>query len=112
MCASLPPEALAYRIGKGVAMGMRRQGVSDGAVKGMPDHKASSGVTDVYTTYRPTDMRGAVAALEMLCSASSLSGRASSWSVWKRCATKLLISGGRDRDRTCDPFHVKEVLYR
>ena len=22
------------------------------------------------------------------------------------------FSGGRDRDRTCDPFHVKEVLYR
>jgi hypothetical protein len=21
-------------------------------------------------------------------------------------------SGGRDRDRTCDPFHVKEVLSR
>ena len=21
-------------------------------------------------------------------------------------------TGGRDRDRTCDPFHVKEVLYR
>jgi hypothetical protein len=21
-------------------------------------------------------------------------------------------NGGRDRDRTCDPFHVKEVLYR
>ena len=20
--------------------------------------------------------------------------------------------GGRDRDRTCDPFHVKEVLFR
>ena len=22
------------------------------------------------------------------------------------------LSGGRDRDRTCDPFHVKEVLFR
>ena len=22
------------------------------------------------------------------------------------------IDGGRDRDRTCDPFHVKEVLSR
>jgi hypothetical protein len=22
------------------------------------------------------------------------------------------ISGGRDRDRTCDPYHVKVVLYR
>ena len=22
------------------------------------------------------------------------------------------LSGGRDRDRTCDPFHVKEVLSR
>ena len=21
-------------------------------------------------------------------------------------------NGGRDRDRTCDPFHVKEVLFR
>jgi hypothetical protein len=21
-------------------------------------------------------------------------------------------SGGRDRDRTCDPYHVKVVLYR
>ncbi len=23
-----------------------------------------------------------------------------------------LKNGGRDRDRTCDPFHVKEVLFR
>ena len=22
------------------------------------------------------------------------------------------INGGRDRDRTCDPYHVKVVLYR
>ena len=24
----------------------------------------------------------------------------------------LEIVGGRDRDRTCDPYHVKVVLYR
>ena len=22
------------------------------------------------------------------------------------------LNGGRDRDRTCDPLHVKEVLFR
>ena len=26
-----------------------------------------------------------------------------------KCLTNL---GGRDRDRTCDPYHVKVVLYR
>jgi hypothetical protein len=24
----------------------------------------------------------------------------------------LIGNGGRDRDRTCDPYHVKVVLYR
>ena len=25
---------------------------------------------------------------------------------------KSRLDGGRDRDRTCDPLHVKEVLFR
>lgn len=25
---------------------------------------------------------------------------------------KLMENGGRDRDRTCDPYHVKVVLFR
>ena len=29
-----------------------------------------------------------------------------------RLQRKDRISGGRDRDRTCDPYHVKVVLYR
>ena len=30
----------------------------------------------------------------------------------RKALKKLYKYGGRYRDRTCDPFHVKEVLYR
>jgi hypothetical protein len=30
----------------------------------------------------------------------------------KKWRTVRCIDGGRDRDRTCDPYHVKVVLFR
>ena len=39
-----------------------------------------------------------------------------SYAVQGKMSSKLLVlqekSGGRDRDRTCDPYHVKVVLFR
>jgi len=110
--AGLPAGTEAYGVRKGVATWLRRQGISDWDIKGLLGHKATSGVTDVYATYRPEDMQQAVAAIERLLGLVSPSWLATSLPVrWER-APKRMISGGRDRDRTCDPFHVKEVLYR
>jgi hypothetical protein len=32
--------------------------------------------------------------------------------VWRKRLAKPRKNGGRDRDRTCDPYHVKVVLFR
>jgi hypothetical protein len=33
------------------------------------------------------------------------------WSPQKSLLSQV-VPGGRDRDRTCDPYHVKVVLFR
>ena len=41
------------------------------------------------------------------------SGSGSGFLVLVRAPIRNLgLDGGRDRDRTCDPYHVKVVLYR
>ena len=32
--------------------------------------------------------------------------------VFPKTRKKQEVNGGRDRDRTCDPYHVKVVLFR
>jgi integrase len=103
----------AYSVRKGVATLLRRRGVPDRDIKGMLGHRASAGVTDLYAQWDPNEMRAAADAIETL-----LSEVAPPWLATylpKPVATPKEVEemrvdsgayGGRDRDRTCDPFHV------
>jgi hypothetical protein len=60
----------------------------------------------VYARFSPSFLKNAAAVLEYddLSSTNLRERPKAAFSFW--------IDGGRDRDRTCDPLHVKEVLFR
>jgi integrase len=99
----------AYGIRKAVAIWLRRQSVHEWDIKGMLGH-AIGGETERYAHYRPEYMRAAAASVERLLMEIRPSWLCSHFAVEVPRESKLLIVGGRDRDRTCDPYHVKELL--
>jgi hypothetical protein len=49
-----------------------------------------------------------LAGAELSLNPSRLAKGGQNWQVFTNCQMARL-SGGRDRDRTCDPYHVKEA---
>ena len=105
----------AYSLRKGMATLLRQRGLSPWDVQGMLGHRATGGVTEGYAQWDgPASTRvagvveGIIAEVRpyWLDSSPTVAG-----SEPEAEASKMLIavgfSGGRDRDRTCDPFHVK-----
>jgi integrase len=99
----------AYGVRKAVSIWLRRQGVHEWDIKGMLGH-AIGGETERYAHYRPEYMRGAANATEALLQEICPPWLASYLPVHVPREAKALIVGGRDRDRTCDPYHVKEDI--
>lgn len=97
----------AYGIRKAVSIWLRKEGVHEWDVKGMLGH-AIGGETERYAHYRPEYMRAAAASVERLLREIYPTWLASYLPVDQKDDRKLLIVGGRDRDRTCDPYHVKD----
>jgi len=99
----------AYGIRKAVSIWLRRESVHEWDIKGMLGH-AIGGETERYAHYRPEYMRAAADSVERLLREIRPSWLASYLPVDVPRESKLLIVGGRDRDRTCDPYHVKDQL--
>lgn len=106
----------AYGIRKAVAIWLRKEGVHEWDIKGMLGHRID-GETERYAQYRPEYMRGAAAAVERLISeicppwlASYLPVEPTAVSRGTQVAVVNGDFGARDRDRTCDPHHVKEGI--
>lgn len=105
-------EGTAYGIRKSVSIWLRREGVHEWDIKGMLGH-AIGGETERYAHYRPEYMRAAAESVERLLRQICPPWLASHLPVEVPRETQVLVSnGGRDRDRTCDPYHVKVVLSR
>lgn len=111
-------EGSAYGIRKSVATWLRREDVPEWDVLGMLGHRAGGPVTERYAHYRPEYMRASADAIERLLRRIDPPWLASYWPA-PETDSKLVpiivnefagLSGGRDRDRTCDPFHVKGEL--
>jgi hypothetical protein len=105
----------AYGIRKAVAIWLRRESVHEWDIKGMLGHRID-GETERYAQYRPEYMRGAADAVERLLReicppwlASYLPVKPASVSREAQVAVVNGDFGARDRDRTCDPHHVKEL---
>jgi integrase len=106
----------AYGIRKAVSIWLRREGVHEWDIKGMLGH-AIGGETERYAHYRPEYMRAAADSVERLLTKIRPSWLASYLPVASGDVsreTQVAVSngdfGGRDRDRTCDPYHVKDAL--
>ena len=98
----------AYGIRKACATWMRREGVPEWDVLGMLGHRAGGTQTERYAHWRPEYMRAAADSLERLIRAVDPHWLARPLPVESGTVRKSLIIGGRDRDRTCDPYHVKD----
>ena len=100
----------AYGIRKAVSIWLRREGVHEWDIKGMLGH-AIGGETERYAHYRPEYMRAAAASVERLLTLIRPSWLSRYLPVPVSRETQVLeVVGGRDRDRTCDPYHVKDLL--
>ena len=106
----------AYGIRKAVAIWLRREGVPEWDAKGMLGH-AIGGETERYAHYRPEYMRSAAESTERLLRKISPPWLASYLPVDQpsvpretQVAVVNDIFGGRYRDRTCDPYHVKDLI--
>jgi integrase len=106
----------AYGIRKAVSIWLRKEGVHEWDIKGMLGH-AIGGETERYAHYRPDYMRAAADSVERLVRhirpswlASYLPAEIPSVSRETQVLVANGIFGGRDRDRTCDPYHVKDLL--
>jgi integrase len=99
----------AYGIRKAVAIWLRKESVHEWDIKGMLGH-AIGGETERYAHYRPEYMRAAAESVERLMREIRPSWLASYLPAEHQEQRKLLIVGARDRDRTCDPYHVKGDL--
>lgn len=105
----------AYGIRKAVSIWMRKDAVPEWDVKGMLAHRIG-GETERYAHYRPEYMRAAADSLQRLLTEICPDWLASYLPVHQHHVsreTQVLVSnadfGARDRDRTCDPHHVKEL---
>lgn len=103
----------AYGIRKAVSIWLRKEGVPEWDVKGMLGH-AIGGETERYAHYRPEYMRAAAASVERLLRKISPPWLASYLplaSESEQRQPQLIVANGsfgaRNRDRTCDPHHVK-----
>jgi integrase len=68
---------------------------------------------DVYAHFVPSGQASGAKVLASQLSATWKGfGKVASASESGSAAKSLTFHGGRDRDRTCDPYHVKVVLYR
>jgi integrase len=110
-----------------VATELRRRGVPGWEVSGLLGHSgATVRTTDVYAKYDPEylskarmaldawmrDLAVMVPRLRLSAVPVAVSG-ASAGPVDNRPVFQVVDStGGQYRDRTCDPYHVKVVLYR
>ena len=75
-------------------------------------HASGRMTLDVYAHFVPTSQ---VSGAKVLASQLAANGKIieRSRALPGRSGPQLVDeSGGRDRDRTCDPYHVKVVLYR
>ena len=101
----------AYGIRKAVATWLRREDVPEWDVLGLLGHRAGGPVTERYAHYRPEYMRASAESIERLLRRIDPPWLASDWPVPVPRETQVVeVVGGRDRDRTCDPFHVKGEL--
>jgi hypothetical protein len=105
----------AYGIRKAVSIWLRQQAVHEWDIKGMLGH-AIGGETERYAHYRPEYMRAAANAVERLLVeirpswlASYLPAPLENVPRETQVAVVNGIFGARDRDRTCDPYHVKAL---
>ncbi len=90
-----------------VATELRRRGVPDWEVSGQIGHK-KAGTSEIYAKFDPDYLGAARSALDAWM--IELAPRVPRLgSLWGQSSSRI---GGRYKDRTCDPFHVKEVLYR
>jgi integrase len=99
----------AYGIRKAVSIWLRREAVHEWDIKGMLGH-AIGGETERYAHYRPEYMRAAAESVERLLREISPGWLGSYLAVEQRAERKSMIIGARDRDRTCDPYHVKDAV--
>jgi integrase len=100
----------AYGIRKAVSIWLRKEAVHEWDIKGMLGH-AIGGETERYAHYRPEYMRAAANAVERLLREIAPSWLASYLPVTVSRETQVLeVNGARYRDRTCDPYHVKDEL--
>jgi hypothetical protein len=104
-----------YSVRKAASTWMRGEGIPELDIKGMLAHSLR-GETERYAHYRPEYMRAAADSLERLVRAICPPWLASYLPVEPASVsreTQMLVGngdfGGRYRDRTCDPFHVKEA---
>ena len=68
---------------------------------------------DVYAHFVPSGQASGATVLASQLSAEWKGfGKAREPTVPESSRKSLTGNGGRDRDRTCDPYHVKVVLYR
>jgi integrase len=101
----------AYGIRKAVSIWLRKEGVHEWDIKGMLGH-AIGGETERYAHYRPEYMRAAADSVERLLRRINPSWLCSYFAVEVSRETQVLDgTGGRDRDRTCDPYHVKDGVF-
>jgi integrase len=105
----------AYGVRKAVSIWLRQQAVHEWDIKGMLGH-AIGGETERYAHYRPEYMRAAASAVERLLVEIRPSWLASYLPVPVESVpreTQVAVVNGnfgaRDRDRTCDPYHVKAL---
>jgi hypothetical protein len=112
----LPPEPAATE--------MRRCGVPYCEVSGQIGHKRA-GMSEIYAKFDPDYLGKAAKALEEMMqelaalmpklagvTAGSTNKKPEPNHLMQVIENSGLEDGGRYKDRTCDPFHVKEVLYR
>jgi integrase len=105
----------AYGIRKAVSIWLRKEGVPEWDIKGMLGH-AIGGETERYAHYRPEYMKAAATAIERLLVEIRPYWLASYLPVPIEHVpreTQVAVANGdfgaRDRDRTCDPYHVKAL---
>lgn len=106
----------AYGVRKAVSIWLRKEGVHEWDVKGMLGH-AIGGETERYAHYRPEYMRAASASVQRLLEEIAPTWLASYLPVAAQTVsreTQVLVGNGefgaRYRDRTCDPYHVKDGI--
>ncbi len=117
--AGLPAEFTPGAMRHTVATELSRRDVPDAQISQFLGHEMPNRITARYAKRRPRFMPETVAALDALFeeiaqrTKTGLSPkRVSGVLVAGRETAKSLIYGGRDRDRTCDPLGVNEVLSR